>query len=142
MAVESPSQQGAATTTFPYALLRAGDPYFTTIGMRRVTTAAADVAIGGEGRLYVICRDDGQGGLIRRTNWDDEDLGTISGAGTDPGKLMWPVQLILDKDETLWVSDEGTHRISQFNRDGELLSHWGTPGSRARSAQPALGHRV
>ncbi len=129
MAVESPVQQGAATKTFPYALLRAGYPYFTTIGMRRVTTAAADVAIGGEGRLYVICRDDGQGGLIRRTNWDDEDLGTISGAGTDPGKLMWPTQLLLDKDETLWVVDEGTHRISQFNRDGELLSHWGEQGT-------------
>jgi hypothetical protein len=69
MAVESPVQQGAATKTFPYALLRAGFPYYTTLGMRRVTTAAADVAIGGEGRFYAICRDDGQGGLIRRSNW-------------------------------------------------------------------------
>ena len=43
MAVESPVQQGAATKTFPYGLLRAGFPYFATIGMRRVTTAAADV---------------------------------------------------------------------------------------------------
>jgi hypothetical protein len=57
MAVESPIQQGAATETFPYGLLRAGFPYFTTIGMRRVTTSAADVAVGGEGRLYVVCRD-------------------------------------------------------------------------------------
>jgi DNA-binding beta-propeller fold protein YncE len=129
MAVESPVSQGVATSTFPYALLRAGFPYYTTLGMRRVTTSAADVAIGGEGRLYVICRDDGQGGLIRRTNWDDEDLGTIAGAGTDPGKLMWPVQLQLDKDETLFVSDEGMHRISQFNRDGTLLQHWGVPGT-------------
>jgi len=129
MAVESPVQRSAATATFPYALLRAGYPYYTTLGMRRVTTAAADVAIGGEGRLYVICRDDGQGGLIRRTNWDDEDLGTISGAGTDPGKLMWPVQLILDSQETLWVSDEGTHRISNFSRDGELLGTWGEAGN-------------
>ena len=54
---------------------------------RRVTTSAVDVAIGGEGRLYVVCRDDGQGGSIRRTNWDDEDLGTISRGGTQPGKL-------------------------------------------------------
>jgi DNA-binding beta-propeller fold protein YncE len=129
MAVESPVQGSVETGAFPYALLRAGFPYYTTIGMRRVTTAAADVGIGGEGRLYVICRDDGQGGLVRRTNWDDEDLGTISGAGTDPGKLMWPVQLLLDKDETLWISDEGTHRISQFSRDGELLSYWGEAGS-------------
>jgi len=97
--------------------------------MRRVTTSATDVALGDEGRLYVICRDDGQGGLIRRTNWDDEDLGTISGAGTDPGKLMWPSQIIRDADEILYVSDEGVHRISSFNRDGEFLGSWGEAGS-------------
>lgn len=129
MAIESPVAQSAATRTFPYALLRAGFPYYTTLGMRRVTTAAMDIAVGGEGRFYVICRDDGQGGLIRRSNWDDEDLGTISGAGTEPGKLMWPVQLILDKNENLYVSDEGAHRISAFNRDGELLGHWGEYGT-------------
>ncbi len=129
MAIESPVSQGAATKTFPYALLRAGFPYYATRGMRRVTTAIMDVAVGAEGRLYTISRDDGQGGLIRRTNWDDEDLGTISGAGTEPGKLMWPVQLILDRDENLYISDEGTHRISAFHRDGTLLGHWGEPGS-------------
>ena len=129
MAIESPVSQGAATGTYPYALLRACFPYYTTLGMRRVTTACMDVALGGEGRFYAISRDDGQGGLIRRSNWDDEDLGTISGAGTEPGKLMWPVQLILDKNENLYVSDEGTHRISAFNRDGELLGHWGEAGS-------------
>ena len=68
-------------STRPYALLRAGFPYFTTLGMRRVTTYCMDIAIGDEGRLFVLCRDDGQGGTIRRTNWDDEDLGTIGGSG-------------------------------------------------------------
>lgn len=129
MAIESPQIRATGTRTFPYALLRAGYPYYTTLGMRRVTTACMDVALGGEGRFYAICRDDGQGGLIRRSNWDDDDLGTISGAGTEPGKLMWPVQLILDSAENLYVSDEGTHRISTFNRDGELLGHWGEHGS-------------
>jgi hypothetical protein len=129
MAIESPIARSAATAAFPYALLRAGYPYYTTLGMRRVTTACMDLTIGGEGRLYVICRDDGQGGLIRRTNWDDEDLGTISGAGTEPDKLMWPVQLILDGGENLYVSDEGAHRISAFSREGEHLGSWGEPGS-------------
>jgi len=129
MAVESPASQSAATKAFPYALLRAGFPYYTTLGMRRVTTAATDVVIASEGRLFVISRDDGQGGLIRRTNWDDEDLGTISGAGTDPGKLMWPVQIQMDRDETMYVSDEGTHRISMFKPSGEFLGAWGDPGT-------------
>jgi DNA-binding beta-propeller fold protein YncE len=129
MAIDAPVAQRAATKTFPYALLRAGYPYYTTLGMRRVTTFCMDVVIGDERRLYVLCRDDGQGGLIRRTNWDDEDLGTISGAGTEPGKLMWPVQLIRDKAENLYVSDEGMHTISSFATDGTHLNTWGTHGS-------------
>jgi DNA-binding beta-propeller fold protein YncE len=129
MAIESPIARSTATSTFPYALLRAGFPYYTTLGMRRVTTACMDIAIGKERRLYVVCRDDGQGGLIRRTNWADEDHGTISGAGTDPGKLMWPVQLLCDSNESLFVSDEGMHRISNFSTDGELLGSFGEAGS-------------
>jgi len=129
MAIETPVAQSTATDTYPYALLRAGFPYYTTLGMRRVTTACMDVALGKEGRLYVICRDDGQGGLIRRTNWDDEDLGTISKAGTADGDLMWPVQLQVDSAENLYVSDEGLNRISSFSREGEFLGSWGTLGS-------------
>ena len=113
----------------PYALLRAGFPYYATLGMRRVTTYCMDLAIGDEGRLYVLCRDDGQGGQIRRTNWDDEDLGTIGGSGRGDGQFMWPVQVIRDAGENLFVSDEGLHRISAFKRDGTFLGHWGTHGS-------------
>jgi len=129
MAIDSPIAGKTGTGVFPYGLLRAGFPYYTTIGMRRVTTFCMDIAIGDERRLYVLCREDGQGGTIRRTNWDDEDLGTISSGGTEPGKLMWPVQLLRDRAENLFVSDEGTHRISCFNADGTLLGHWGEPGS-------------
>ena len=115
--------------TRPYALLRAGFPYYATLGMRRVTTYCMDIAIGGEGRLYVLCRDDGQGGAIRRTNWDDEDLGTIGGSGRGDGQFMWPVQALRDRHENLYVSDEGLHRISVFTPDGKFLMLWGTNGS-------------
>jgi sugar lactone lactonase YvrE len=114
---------------FPYALLRAGFPYYATLGMRRVTTYCMDIAIGEEGRLYVLCRDDGAGASIRRTNWDDEDLGTISSNGTEEGQLLWPVQLLRDGGENLYVSDEATHRISAFGRDGTFLGAWGEHGS-------------
>ena len=111
--------------TRPYALLRAGFPYLTTIGMRRVTTNPVAVACGAEGRLYVLCR----GGIqveIRRTNWDDENLGTIS-----DGKLQWPAALVADEDEDLYVSDEAAHRISVFSREGDLLRIWGEHGDAA-----------
>lgn len=129
MAIDSPVAQQAATKTFPYALLRAGYPYYTTLGMRRVTTFCMDVVIGDEQRLFVLCREDGQGGTIRRTNWADEDLGTISGGGMEPGKLMWPVQMIRDKAETLYVSDEGLHTITAFKTDGTHVGTWGTFGT-------------
>jgi DNA-binding beta-propeller fold protein YncE len=119
----------ASHGTRPYALLRAGFPYHATIGMRRVTTYPMDIAIGDEGRLYVLCREDGQGGTIRRTNWDDDDLGTIGGGGTAEGKFQWPVQLLRDKAENLYISDEGLHRITALKPDGTFLGMWGTQGS-------------
>ena len=111
-----------------YALLRAGFPYVKTLGMRRITSNPVDIAIGEERRLYVLCRGD-LATEIRRTNWDDEDLGTIGGLGRADGKFVWPAALILDRDENLLVSDEALHRISSFNRDGKFLGAWGEFGA-------------
>lgn len=107
----------------PYALLRAGFPYFQTLGMRRVTTFCMDLAFDDDGGLYVLCRSDGAGGDIRRTNWDDEDLDTI-GSG-----FVWPVQIVRDAGETFYVSDEGNHTISMWDRDGTSKGKWGEEGS-------------
>jgi DNA-binding beta-propeller fold protein YncE len=109
----------------PFALLRAGFPFYQTIGMRRVTTSPMDVAFGDDGMLFVLNRSDGAGGEIRRTNWDDEDLDTF-GSG-----FVWPVQIIRDADETFFVSDEGNHSISMWKRDGESKGKWGDYGSGA-----------
>lgn len=117
--------------TYPYALLRAGFPYYATLGMRRVTDYCMDIAIGDEGRLFVLCRFGGQGGHIRKTNWDDEELGTIGASGRGDGQYMWPVTLLRDREENLYVSDEGLHRISAFRRDGTFIGHWGTHGTEA-----------
>jgi len=111
-----------------YALLRAGFPYVKTLGMRRMTSNPIDLALGREGRLYILCR----GALateIRRYTWDDEDLGTIGGPGTTDGKFLWPGAILADAEENLYVSDEGCHRISIFSRDGTFLSKWGEQGS-------------
>src|SRR5688500_14694672 len=127
MAVAEPVR--TETAAFPYALLRGGYPYFATIGMRRATTYPMHVA-GGEGaRLYLLCPHHGAGCNIRRTKWDDEDLGTISSNGTDEGQLLWGVQMLRDGGENLYVSDEGTPRISSFHRDGNFLGSWGEHGS-------------
>ena len=111
----------------PYALLRAGFPYQMTLGMRRVTSNAVDIALGGDGLIYVLCRG-GLGTEIRRINFDDENLGTIGGAGTAEGKFTWPASLIIDKEDNLYVSDEAAHSVSAFSKDGEFLGRWGENG--------------
>src|SRR5215212_11275072 len=93
--VPSPTQQAPKGATRPYALLRAGFPYCATLGMRRVTTYCTDLAIGDAGRLFVLCRDDApSGAYIRKTNWDDEDLGTIGSSGSGDGQFLWPVTIL------------------------------------------------
>ena len=111
----------------PYALLRAGFPYVKTIGMRRVTTYPIDITLGNEGRIYVLCRTD-IATDVRILNLDDESLGTISKLGTGDGDLQWPVSVIVDGREDLFISDEALHRVSRFNRDGEFLGKWGEHG--------------
>jgi DNA-binding beta-propeller fold protein YncE len=107
----------------PFALLRAGFPYHATLGMRRVTTYPMDVAFASDGTLFVLCRNDGAGGDIRRTNWDDDDLDTI-GSG-----FLWPVQIIRDESDVFYVSDEGNHKVSAWDRDGNQKGSWGEHGS-------------
>src|SRR5437762_13490773 len=90
--------------------------------MRRVTSFATDVALGDEGRLYVLCRTE-IAPHIRKLNQDDEDLGTID------GPFVWPASLVRDRDENLYVSDEGAHTIQVFSREGESLAKWGKAGN-------------
>jgi DNA-binding beta-propeller fold protein YncE len=91
--------------------------------MRRVTTSPADVVAGENGAVWVLNRSDGEGGEIRRTNWDDEDLGDF-GSG-----FIWPVQMIAGPDDSLVVSDEGNHTISFWAKDGSKINSWGEEGS-------------
>lgn len=111
----------------PYALLRAGFPYLKTLGMRRVTNFPLDVAIGRDGALYVLCRSVGTAQIARVTQ-EDENLGPIGGFGTDDGKFQLPAAMILDRDENLFVADEGLNRITVLSKTGEFLEKWGEPG--------------
>ena len=111
----------------PYALLRAGFPYVKTIGMRRVTNNPADIALGKEGRIYVLCRGD-IASDVRVLDLDDQHLGTISKLGTGDGDLQWPVSILVDGQEELFISDEALHRVSRFSKDGEFLGKWGEHG--------------
>ena len=128
----------------PFALLRAGFPYIKTLGMRRVTNDCVDVAIDSQGLIYVLCQAESSSS-IKKINWDDDLLlifatgaggntavrdgngNTAVGAGD--GQMTWPVSLILDKDDNVFVSDQALNRISKFSCEGEYLSKWGKQGN-------------
>jgi hypothetical protein len=58
-------------------------------------------------------------------------LGTwrvITGTGTAPGKLAAPTYLAVDKQDNVYVSDTGNHRIQKLSPDGQSLAQWGTFG--------------
>ena len=105
----------------PYGLLRAGFPFFKTLGMRRLTNFPIDIALGAEGLLYILCRS-GDSSSIKKYHIDDKDLGTI-GSG-----FTWAVAIITDSEENLFISDEAKHSISSFNKEGESLDQWGERG--------------
>ncbi len=129
----------------PYALLRASFPHVTSVGGFVNTSMPRDIAIGKEGRLYALCT--GNAGPIAILNLEDEDLGSFGAPGfgfrlpsykcnqrnrdwpVQDGALLWHVQIIVDRDEILYISDQGTDRITIYDRFGEYLGKWGEHGS-------------
>ena len=47
----------------------------------------------------------------------------------DDGEFIQPTSLALDKQENVYLADEWLNRISVFDKEGNFLSKWGTPGS-------------
>lgn len=112
----------------PYGLLRAGFPYLKSLGMRRITNFPVDLALGKEGRIYILNRQEGFV-QVRKYTVDDEDQGNFGTVGDGEGELQWPVSIIADSAETLFISDEAHDNISSFNSDGKFLELFGEHGS-------------
>ena len=49
-------------------------------------------------------------------------------ASAPDGSFMWPTSVALDKAGTAYVADEWLNRISVFDKNGECVNKWGTPG--------------
>ena len=117
----------------PYGLLRAGFPYFRTLGMRRITGYPVDVAFGRDDVVYILLRSDGAANIRVWSIEDAErlspDLVSIGSYGKDDGQFEWPVQIICNEEGDLFVSDEANHRISRFKEDGEFVGKWGAEGT-------------
>ena len=122
----------------PYGLLRAGFPFYQTLGMRRLTNFPIDLAFGKEDRLYILCRSEGTA-LIRKYSTEDRDLGDFGSYGSEPGQMTWPVTILADDEENLYLSDEALHRITIIDSEGELVDSWGEEGADAGQLRRPTG---
>ncbi len=108
-------------------ILDAGDRYAGLLaaegGMK-----PTDVAIGAE-RLYVTDLQ-----RHRVTVWDKAGR-TLLGAipqpedGREEARLFSPVNLALDREGSLYVSDMGASRVQKYDRRGRFVRSFGSPGT-------------
>jgi DNA-binding beta-propeller fold protein YncE len=92
-----------------------------------------DVAVSKDGRILVLNRcDPARQSAIRVgiCNMDEEYLGEFGyGFGDGDGQFRWPVAMVFDSNENLYVTDEYNHRVTVFDIEGKFLNKWGTQGS-------------
>ena len=115
----------------PHGLLRAGYPYLRTLGMRRIVGYPVDIAWSGDDTL-ILMRSEGAASVriwpIEDAESLTDDLKGFGSYGTGDGQMLWPVQIITDAEGNILISDEATHRINKFDREGEFLSMFGVHG--------------
>ena len=119
----------------PHAMLRAGFPYHKTIGRKKMTDFALDLAFGKEGRIYLLSSSGG--GTIRILHFDDKLLqyeADEAPAGYAGIKLVedgasLPAHLIADSDENCYITDELLHTVTVVDRRGHIADRWGRNGS-------------
>ena len=110
--------------------------YSHTVGMHSYLGMGfynpVDVAPGRDDVIYVLNRAvEFRPGLSKRVTIctvAGDFLAEFSDFGTEDGKMMWTVSLAIDRDENIYMSDEGLHRVSVFDKDGRFLAKWGTKG--------------
>ena len=112
--------------------------YRMTLGMTTMEGRGfyypTDTAIADDGRMYVANRsleNVTRGVRVTMCDINSEYYGTFAAYGQAPGQFIWPSACALDRRGRVFVSDEATHRISVFDREGSLLSTWGEHGSAA-----------
>ena len=90
-----------------------------------------DLALGIDGRAYVVNRGNGAGLGQRVTMLDlgsqageEEYIGEFGSFGDGEGQFIWPAGMAVDSRGTVYVSDGWLNRVSVFDKDGNLLCCW------------------
>ena len=110
--------------------------YSNTIGLAamdgRGFSNPCDLAISGDGRVYVLSRTNApqpHGIRVGICNLESEYFGDFGSYGSGDGQFVWPTALAFDSQDGLYMTDEHNHRITVFDKSGGFLSMWGVQGS-------------
>ena len=110
--------------------------YYATLGMAnqqgRGFYMPTDVAIGKDGRLYVVNRSQvyvPEGVRVTMCDLDEGYFGTFGSLGDGDGQFISPSGAAVDSQGRVYVSDEEVHRIAVFDPAGGFLFKWGTYGT-------------
>jgi sugar lactone lactonase YvrE len=93
-----------------------------------------DIAVDSQGRVYVI--DAGRGDLpeeapaVQVFDAEGRFLAAWGEHGSEPGQLVDPIGLDIDRDGNVWIADFGNNRVQQFSADGTFLAGWGEFGGK------------
>ena len=112
--------------------LRVGHHYVKTIGLEgalggRSFMWPVDVAWNSEGRLYVANR--GGGTRITIFDFDEEYIDAFGGPGDGEGMVNAAASIAIDRSDAIYVSDQGSHCIINYDPEGKLITKWGAHGS-------------
>jgi DNA-binding beta-propeller fold protein YncE len=108
-----------------------GDPTATDAGF----LYPLDLAVDGPARhLYVVCR---QQDSVARWTLDGDYVDQFGQPGSAipegrPGPvssgLLWPAGIALDAEGTVYVTEEGSHRLQKLDASGRFVARWGGSG--------------
>ena len=104
-------------------------------GTGRGFTNPVDLAINSQGVIYVLNRAGPETPIrlpskrISMCTLDEDFLGEFGTGGTGDGDFWWPSSIAIDRQDRVYVADEGLQRVTIFDKDGQFLSKWGEKGS-------------
>lgn len=79
------------------------------------------IAAVSDGEVYVV---DSRRNVVKHYAADGTFLRRIGGTGTEPGQLMFPSPIAVDRDRVI-IGDQGNHRIQMFTRNGTFIRTFG-----------------
>lgn len=119
----------ATTTTFNLK-------YVTNVGFNadnggRGFHLPTAMAIRGDGRIFVASRSSLNATVIvgiQMVSRNHDFYGQLGSHGREPGQMIGPTALALDREENLYMADDFLQRITVYDREGDVVTTWGEVG--------------